>query len=166
MSVNINADTTNGLVLTSDTSGELKLQSAGADIATVDSSGITMAAGKTIPAASLTGTLPAIDGSSLTGIPTIGVGQTWQAPSRSAGVTYTNTTGRTIEVMVQCGNGGAGNSNTDFNLVINGSTVQCHGMYAATDVGLVVFLVPNGNTYRINIINAAGAVIGNWRELR
>jgi len=48
MSVNINADTTNGLVLTSDTSGELKLQSAGADIATVDSSGITMAAGKTI----------------------------------------------------------------------------------------------------------------------
>jgi len=50
MSVNINADTTNGLVLTSDTSGELKLQSAGADIATVDSSGITMASGKGIAA--------------------------------------------------------------------------------------------------------------------
>lgn len=48
MSVNINADTTNGLVLTSDTSGELKLQSAGADIATVSSSGITMASGKDI----------------------------------------------------------------------------------------------------------------------
>jgi hypothetical protein len=59
MSVNINADTTNGLVLTSDTSGELKLQSAGADIATVDSSGITMAAGKTLPASALTGSLPA-----------------------------------------------------------------------------------------------------------
>ena len=77
MSVNINADTTNGLVLTSDTSGEIKLQSAGADIATVDSSGITMASGKTLPASSLTGTvpsgslpdpLPAIDGSALTGI--------------------------------------------------------------------------------------------------
>lgn len=48
MSVNINADTTNGLVLTSDTSGEIKLQSAGADIATVNSSGITMASGKDI----------------------------------------------------------------------------------------------------------------------
>ena len=48
MSVNINADTTNGLVLTSDTTGEIKLQSAGADIATVDSSGITMASGKTM----------------------------------------------------------------------------------------------------------------------
>jgi len=39
MSVNINADTTNGLVLTSDTSGELKLQSAGADKVTINSSG-------------------------------------------------------------------------------------------------------------------------------
>jgi len=59
MSVNINADTTNGLVLTSDTSGEIKLQSAGADIATVSSTGITMAAGKTLPASALTGSLPA-----------------------------------------------------------------------------------------------------------
>ena len=69
MSVNINADTTNGLVLTSDTSGELKLQSAGADIATVSSTGIAMATGKglsgdassltNIPAANLTGSLPA-----------------------------------------------------------------------------------------------------------
>lgn len=59
MSVNINASTTNGLVLTSDTSGEIKLQANGADIATVDSSGITMAAGKTLPAAALTGSLPA-----------------------------------------------------------------------------------------------------------
>ena len=69
MSVNINASTTNGLVLTSDTSGELKLQANGADIATVDSSGITIASGKglagdassltNIPAANLTGSLPA-----------------------------------------------------------------------------------------------------------
>jgi len=58
MSVNINADTTNGLVITSDNSGEVKLQSAGADIATISSTGLAVAAGKTI-----TG-----DGSSLTGI--------------------------------------------------------------------------------------------------
>ena len=65
----LNADTSNGLKITSDTSGELKIQSAGADIATVDSSGITMASGKglagdassltNIPAANLTGSLPA-----------------------------------------------------------------------------------------------------------
>ena len=58
MSVNINADTTNGLVLTSDTSGEIKLQAGGADIATVSSTGIAMASGKTLPASALTGTVP------------------------------------------------------------------------------------------------------------
>jgi hypothetical protein len=42
----INADTSNGLKLTSDTSGEIKLQSAGTDIATVNSTGIAMASGK------------------------------------------------------------------------------------------------------------------------
>ncbi len=46
MAVTINADTTNGLVMTPDTSGKIKLQSAGADIATVDSNGITLATGK------------------------------------------------------------------------------------------------------------------------
>jgi len=65
----LNADTTNGLKISSDTSGEVKIQSAGADIVTVNSTGITMAAGKTLPAASLTGTLPAIDGSALTNLP-------------------------------------------------------------------------------------------------
>ena len=59
MAITINADTSNGLVMTPDTSGEIKLQSAGADIATVTSSGITMASGKTLPASALTGTLPA-----------------------------------------------------------------------------------------------------------
>ena len=48
MSTTINADTSNGLELSSDTSGEIKLQSAGVDIATVSSTGIAMATGKTI----------------------------------------------------------------------------------------------------------------------
>ena len=48
MAITFNADTTNGAVITSDTSGEIKLQSAGTDIATVNSSGITMASGKAV----------------------------------------------------------------------------------------------------------------------
>ena len=101
MATTINSNTTDGIIITPDLSGEIKLQSDGTDIATVDSSGITMASGKTLPAASLTGTLPAIDGSSLTGIPNLGVGQTWTnvLASRSAGVTYTNSTGKPIVVM-------------------------------------------------------------------
>jgi hypothetical protein len=46
MATLINADTSDGLKLTSDTSGEIALQSAGTTIATVDSTGITMASGK------------------------------------------------------------------------------------------------------------------------
>ena len=48
MSSIINADTSDGVKITSDTSGELKLQSAGTDIATVNSSGITVASGKSL----------------------------------------------------------------------------------------------------------------------
>ena len=48
MATIINADTSAGLKLESDTSGEIKLQSAGADIATVSSTGIAMASGKTL----------------------------------------------------------------------------------------------------------------------
>jgi len=51
MATIINADTSDGLKFTSDTSGEIKLQSGGTDIATVDSSGITMASGKAISGA-------------------------------------------------------------------------------------------------------------------
>jgi len=156
MSVNINADTTNGLVLTSDTSGELKLQSAGADIATVNSSGITMASGKTLPAASLTGTLPAIDGAALTGIPNLGVGQTWTnvLASRSAGVTYTNSTGKPIVVMFS-----DGNSNI-ATISINGTKIG--ELYAATGgvASIATLIIPDGDTYSLS------ALPDYWWELR
>ena len=48
MATTINADTSDGLKLTADTSGTLELQSAGTTIATVNSTGIAMASGKTI----------------------------------------------------------------------------------------------------------------------
>ena len=51
MSTIINADTSDGLKFTSDTSGEIKLQSGGTDIATVSSTGIAMASGKAVDVA-------------------------------------------------------------------------------------------------------------------
>jgi len=42
MSVNINADTTNGLVLTSDTSGEINLQAGGATITSITANGMAV----------------------------------------------------------------------------------------------------------------------------
>lgn len=56
MATIINADTSNGLKLTSDTSGEIKLQSAGTDIATVSSTGIAMASGKSLVGGLTSGT--------------------------------------------------------------------------------------------------------------
>ena len=45
MAVTINADTTNGLVITPDTSGDLSFQSSGSNIFTIDSSGNTVFSG-------------------------------------------------------------------------------------------------------------------------
>jgi len=48
MATTINSNTTDGIIITPDLSGEIKLQSDGTDIATVTSSGITMASGKSV----------------------------------------------------------------------------------------------------------------------
>ena len=101
MSVLINADTSDGLVLTSDTSGEIKLQSAGADIATVDSTGITMAAGKTLPAAALTGT---IAGSALPAGSILQVLSTIKTDTFTvASATYTAVTGLNVTITPSSG---------------------------------------------------------------
>jgi hypothetical protein len=164
MSVNINADTTNGLVLTSDTSGEIKLQSAGTDIATVDSSGITMAAGKTIPAASLTGTLPAIDGSSLTGVPGVGVGQTWQnlTSSRALGTTYTNSTGSPIMIAVTVNT--TASTNSKAKITVGGVEVTRTYPYASGVYTPMYALVPDGATYVAT--NVSNTTLNRWTELR
>lgn len=65
MSVNINADTTNGLVLTSDTSGEINLQAGGVTKMSVTSSGV--------------------DGTNLINVP---APTTAQVLSANAGLTY------------------------------------------------------------------------------
>ena len=48
MTVKINADTTNGAVITSDTSGEIELQAGGTKIATVKSTGLEYLAHSTV----------------------------------------------------------------------------------------------------------------------
>lgn len=67
MTVKINCDTTDGLKLESDTSGALDIQSAGVTKVSFDASG-NMTTSGTIPSSALTGALPALDGSALTGV--------------------------------------------------------------------------------------------------
>jgi hypothetical protein len=144
----INADTSDGLKFTSDTSGEIKLQSGGTDIATVDSSGITAASGKVFSG----------DGSSLTGVPSLGVGQTWQnlTASRSAGVTYTNTTGNPIQVSARANVG-------QITLTIDSIPVELQTDGNLNNSTKVTGTVPDGDTYSVTL---SGGSLSYWAELR
>ena len=88
----------------------------------------------------------------------IGVGQTWQdvTGSRSGGVTYTNSTGKPIQVNISfaCVNGAGG-------LTVNGVLVAQSGVTCGNGNSFVTAIVPNGNTY-----DASGAGIVRWAELR
>ena len=85
----------------------------------------------------------------------IGVNQTWQdvTASRSAGVTYANTTGKPIVVWCRLATG-----STDLFYV--GSVVA--GVGYANTATQITSIVPNGSTYSWS----SGANIVTWSELR
>lgn len=92
-------------------------------------------------------------------VPSLGVGQTWQnmAGSRSAGVTYTNSTGNPIVVAATFNNGGSP-FNTSFS--VNGVVVISEYYYTGVG-GTGPIIVPNGATY-----SSSGAALSSWFELR
>lgn len=87
----------------------------------------------------------------------LGVGQTWQAVtgSRTSGTTYTNSTGKSIMVMVSNNSvaGGSGYTVGGVNIGNTGSNSQYNP--------LITFLVPAGATYLVTSTN-----ITLWAELR
>jgi hypothetical protein len=85
----------------------------------------------------------------------IGVGQTWQdvTASRAANVTYTNTTGKPIMVVIS-----ETDNNVGATLTVNG-VIVCYATTSANDVPMSA-IVPNNGTY---IFNAAFI---HWVELR
>ena len=91
----------------------------------------------------------------------LGYGQTPSAPARSAGTTYTNTSGKPITVMISVfiANGGGGSFNlngTTFGYLVNNNT---------SDVGqLLTVPVPNRFTYALTL--TGGNAVQQWIELR
>lgn len=83
----------------------------------------------------------------------IGYGQTWQSPTRASGTTYTNSTGKTIAVIV------SGAINTTLTIVVGGVTIY-NITSAYTNNPVCTFLVSNGVTY------SATGTINSWVELR
>jgi hypothetical protein len=90
----------------------------------------------------------------------LGVGQTWQdvKSSRSSMVTYTNTSGKPIQVAITIGSGG----NTTRSFYINGVAVAYAYGYDWADYSTMNFIIPNGATYKAD----GGYTISKWFELR
>ena len=98
-------------------------------------------------------------------VTSVGVGQTWQnvIGSRALGVTYTNSTGRAIQVAATVTGGdtvGAAQAIVDSVTILSCSTSSCCGVPQISGFPLT-FIVPAGNTYRLN-----GAGLTTWAELR
>jgi len=84
----------------------------------------------------------------------LGLGQTWQdvTVSRVNGITYTNSTGKPIEVMVVL--------SADYpQLYVNGLQIA----QVSSGVRNVFFIVPNSQTYKVTFGTGS---IASWSELR
>ena len=105
------------------------------------------------------------DGTSNINLPLLGYGQTWQnvTGSRASGITYTNNTGKPIQVWLALNDtNGAG-----FSLIIGGVTIFSlnydippNGFYP------ISFIVPIGDTYKVTWAGDTGTQLVSWAELR
>ena len=98
-------------------------------------------------------------------------GQTWTdvTSSRAMGTTYTNSTGRPIEVLITLDGGGPG---ARHDIYVNSVNIgKCYatdyysGSAATTHYQLANFTIPNGATYSDNVGNGSASVL-LWFELR
>ena len=115
--------------------------------------------------------LPAIDGSTLTGLAKeIGDGQTWsnETSNRSANTTYTNSTGQAIQIVIgvyfRHTNGNLGGNPT---LTID--STQLNHMWTTASGGTqnefpFIAIVPAGSTYELEFTDS-NASLQRWLEL-
>lgn len=96
----------------------------------------------------------------------VGAGQTWTSVTRALGTTYTNSTGRAIQlgVTINIPNG----ANALVNITIGGTLFGTLGVTAQAAPGLrlpIHLIIPNGVTYLVSV-NLGSPTISNWFELR
>jgi hypothetical protein len=97
----------------------------------------------------------------------IGVGQTWQnvTGSRALATTYTNSTGKPIQVSVS---GFGSPSGGTFEFYINGILVSTNGttsLASGSSYASFSLIIPNGNTYSCSVASGNSSLI-SWYELR
>jgi len=94
-----------------------------------------------------------------------GWGQTWQnlTASRSSGVTYTNTTGKPIEIEITIVSNAEGSFVASFTRGEISKTFTSYGVSAGYNI-VFTCVIPAGETYKVNLISRA--VLDSWLELR
>jgi len=123
-----------------------------------DTSG-TVTLSAPLVAGSNTATLPAATGTVALTSDVIGVGQTWQSftsPARAVSTTYTNLTGKPIQVIIIQSQNNAGGS-----LTVDGSIrMTSTGLSGYSLPCSVTAIIPHNSTYSYNV------AFGTWSELR
>lgn len=120
--------------------------------------GVSVATDAEVSSAVASGVAPKAN---TTDLKEIGVGQTWQdlTASRILGTTYTNSTGKPIEVSAYSN---VANVSKQIDMIINGVIVNTHSI-TGTAVVWGSMIVPPGATYKISM---NGDSIYKWSELR
>lgn len=153
----INVPATTGTMITSGDTGSVTNAMLAGEIPNSKLANSAITIGTTTVA--LGGTMPAPDSG-------VGTNQTWinVTSSRVKGTTYTNTTGRAIQVNITCYL--QGTTQASMTLTVNGVTVA---MMAQNTAGLqtgvwtpLTAILPAGATY---VVTGQGT-INNWAELR
>ena len=129
-----------------------------------------------ISSSKLTGALPAIDGSALTGVSSIGVGQTWTdvTSSRAKDTEYQNTTGKPIMISVTFTTAFtaigqisvSSSSGTGFVVIAraDGGDYYSSTAYTLHETNISL-IIPNNIYYKITGNNAT-LTVQAWAELR
>lgn len=103
---------------------------------------------------------------SSTGAPTVGIGQTWKTVtgSRALNTTYTNNTGRPIQVTALLGPTSGANVTAAVGVdgeLMYGNYSSAAGGYIATPT----VIVGVGASYSVSAQNGSAALV-NWKEIR
>jgi hypothetical protein len=101
---------------------------------------------------------------SVQGASAVGFGQTWQTVTRSAGVTYTNSTGKPICFLMSFAAGASSNDIVTLN--IDGTSISFIGAILVSGVvfGQNMAIIPVGATYSYTATR--GSASKNVYELR
>lgn len=96
----------------------------------------------------------------------IGVSQTWQLPTRTSGTSYTNSTGKPIQVLVTYNISTSGSG--AVTVVVGGVTISSQSGSLNASGGSIpystAFIVPNSTAYTVTVTGSTN--IATWAELR